>query len=138
MKRGVLCLLLLPACSYFFPAEEPDPEKYALTWYCVSPAGCERTEEVMRIDRATVTDYFYVHFASTQDESFGVDALQIVIDSPGDHCRRLHFLTLFGHELEPSQFCYTPAGFELEVSIPDPDPATSSAWVVAGRDRAIR
>lgn len=135
MKAGVLCLLLLSACSLIAHSEEPPTHEYTLIWYCVSPEGCERTEEVTRIDYAILTDYFYFHFTSTNDDSFGADAQYIVADSPGSHCSLLHFLTLFEHELEPSKFCFTPTGFEFELTIPNADPATQSKWVVAGRDR---
>lgn len=136
MKSGVLCLLLLPACSFLSPSE-PTPFEYALTWYCVSAEGCGRMEEVMRIDRVTVTDYYYFHFASTQDESFGEDAQKIITDSLEARCSWLYFLSLFGHELERSKLCYNPGGFEIELSIPNEDPATHSKWVVAGRDSSL-
>jgi hypothetical protein len=126
-------LVLLPACSFLESSGGPFPEEYWLTWYCVSSEGCERTEEVTPIDRVVITDYD-LHFTSTQDESFGADAQIIATDSMGRYCYQLHSLTLFGHALEPSKFCFTPAGFELELSIPNEDPATQSKWVVSGRD----
>lgn len=137
MKPGLACLLLLPACSHFVPDGERAPSDYSLTWYCISPEGCERTEEVTRIDQASITDYYFLHLANSQDDSFVADAQIIVTDSPGDHCARVHFLTLFGHELEPSKFCYNPGGFEIDLSIPNSDPATHSKWVVSGRDTSL-
>lgn len=134
MKPGVLCLLLLSACSFLAPSEGFTPVDFALTWYCVSPEGCERTEEVTPIDSVTITDYFYLHFTSTQDRTFMAGAQIITVDTHGWDCYQLHFLTLFGHELEPSQFCFTPAGFEFELSIPNTDPAIHSNWVVSGRN----
>lgn len=139
MKPGVLCLLLLSACSFLAPSNEWSPEKYALTWYCVSPEGCERTDEVTPIDRVTITEIFYLHFASTEDEAFRADAQIISTDEYGWDCFLLHFLTLFGHELEPSKFCLTPAGFEFELSIPNPQqvggigPGSGSAATCMGR-----
>lgn len=137
MKSGLLSLLLLSGCSYFFPEGSPRRYEYSLAWYCVSPESCERTEDVMRIDRVTVFDYD-MHFTSTQDESFAADALMIVAESLGGGCYYVHNLTLFGHELEPSKLCYNPAGFEIELSIPDPEPATSSKWVVSATDTSLR
>lgn len=133
MKPGLLCVLLLPGCSFLWPSEEPDTYGYALTWYCVSPEGCERTEEVERIDHVIKKGYDF-HFTSTQDESFSEDALMIVSDSLGFDCDWLYYLSLFGHDLERSRFCFNPGGFELELSIPNEDPATHSKWVVAAQD----
>jgi len=79
-EHGLLGLSLLSACSLMSPSHEPDTNEYALTWYCVSPEGCERAEEVARIDRALETGYD-VHFTSTLDESFGEDAAQLCSDS---------------------------------------------------------
>lgn len=133
MKSGVLCLVLLSGCSLLSSSEDPTTYEYALTWFCVSPEGCERTTEVQRIDRATV-DFWDVRFLSTQDESFLEDAKSVRSDTLAVRCSWLHFLSLFGHELEPSKFCFTPGGFEVHLSIPDEDPATSSKWVVSARD----
>jgi hypothetical protein len=33
-----------------------------------------------------------------------------------------------------SRFCSVPGGMELDLSIPNEDPATSSMWLVEGRD----
>lgn len=137
MKPGVLCLSLLSACSFLSPSDDPIVSDYALTWFCVSPEGCERAEEVMRIDRVTLTDFFYLHFTSTQDASFGVDGQRILSDSLPGQCSRLHFLSLFGYELEPSRLCLTPGGFDVELSIPNQDPTTHSKWVVAARDVSL-
>jgi hypothetical protein len=138
VKPGVLCLLLLPACSFLAPAaDDPENREYVLTWTCLSPEGCERTEEVNRIDRVTVVDYDDFHFTSTQDESFGQDAQKINSGVLPIGCYWLYFLSLFGHELERSQTCSTPGGFEIQLSIPDPDPATHSNWLVKGRDLAL-
>ena len=138
MKPGVLCLLLLSGCSFLSPSEDPTVYEYALTWFCVSNEGCERTEELQRIDRVTLDD-FDLHFTSTQDESFATDAKRVASDSVGGvRCSLLHFLSLFGHELEPSKFCFTPGGFEVHLSIPDEDPATHSKWVVSARDLALQ
>lgn len=133
MKIGVLCLLLLSGCSSLSPSDESDIVEYTLTWYCISPEGCERTAEVERIDHAIV-DFWDVRFTSTQDESFVEDAKSVRSDTLAVRCSWLYFLTLFGHELEPSKFCFTPGGFEVHLSIPDEDPATFSKWVVSARD----
>lgn len=133
MRPGLLCLLLLPGCSFLWPSETPDTYGYALNWYCVSPEGCERSEEVMRIDHVTKKGYDF-HFTSTQDESFGEDALMILSDSLGFDCEWLYDLSLFGHDLERSRLCFNPGGFQIELSIPNADPATQSRWVVAAQD----
>jgi hypothetical protein len=126
-------LLLLPACSFLSPSEKPDTYGYTLTWHCISSKGCERSEEVTRIDRVIKKGYDF-HFTSTLDESFGEDALMILSDSLGFGCDWLYDLSLFGHDLERSRLCFNPGGFELELSIPNEDPATSSQWVVAAQD----
>lgn len=138
MRPGILCLLLLPACSFFSPPEDREVREYVLTWTCMSSEGCEHTEDVARIDRVTVDDYYDFHFTSTQDESFGEEAQRISSDTLGLRCYWLHFLALFGHDLERSQVCHTPGGFELQVSIPNQDPATRSSWLVKGRDLALQ
>jgi hypothetical protein len=137
MKPGVLCLLLLSGCSSLSPSDDSDVVEYTLTWYCISPEGCERTAEVQRIDRATV-DFWDVRFMSTQDESFAEDAKSVGSDTLAVRCSWLHFLSLFGYELEPSKFCFTPGGFEVHLSIPDEDPATHSKWVVSARDLSLQ
>jgi hypothetical protein len=46
----------------------------------------------------------------------------------------LHGFTLFGHTLEPSKLCSTPDGYDLDLSIPNRNPATSSLWLVEIRE----
>jgi hypothetical protein len=133
VKPELLCLLLLSVSSSCSSSEGPDAYEYALTWYCISPEGCERTEQVEQIDRATEQGFDY-RFTSTQDESFSEDAFRVTADSIGIYCDWLYYLSLFGHDLERSRLCFNPGGFELELSIPNEDPATSSQWVVAAQD----
>lgn len=133
MKSGMLGLLLLSGCSFLEVSEEPDTYEFKLTWYCISAEGCERLEEVTRIDRAIEKGYDF-HFASTQDESFGEDAAQLYSDSLPVGCSWLYYISLFGHDLERSKYCSNAGGFEIELSIPNEDPATHSQWVVSGRD----
>ena len=133
MKPGLLCLLLLPACSWLVPDYVPVTYEYELTWYCVSPAGCERTEEAARIDRATKTDYD-IHFTSTQDSSFEEAGDLLFLDSLPGGCAWLYDLSFFGHDLERSRICFDLRGFELQLSIPNEDPSTHSEWVVSGRE----
>lgn len=131
MKRGMLCLLLLSAC---WSSNEPIVEDYALSWTCRSPEGCERIEEVERIDRMKLVDATDCHFTSTQEESFAADATRIYTTQLPGNCSWLYFLSLFGHELERSVICFGAATFELELSIPnEEDPTTSSMWLVEGR-----
>jgi hypothetical protein len=133
VKPGLLCLLLLPACSFLDPDYSPEAYAYVLTWYCVSPEGCERTEEVARIDRATRTGYDF-HLTSTQDPSFDEEGDLLFLDSLLPGCAWIYYLSFFGHDLERSMLCYGAGGFELELSIPNEDPAMLSQWVVSGRD----
>lgn len=132
MKPGILCLLLLAGCS---PPSEDSPAvyEYALTWTCLSPEGCERTEALERVDRMELVSRV-CHFTSTQDVSFSADAQQIFSDVLPQRCSWVYFLSLFGHELERSMLCFVPGGFELELSIPNEDPAMQSMWLVEGRN----
>ena len=54
MKSGLICLslLLLPACSLLRPSDDIETDEYLLTWYCISPDGCEHADEAARIDHA--------------------------------------------------------------------------------------
>jgi hypothetical protein len=136
MKPGVLCLLLLPACSFLSPSNDPETYEYALTWFCVSPDGCEHEEELTWIDRVSIDDFMF-HFTSTQDETFSEDAMRVASDTLGVGCSWLYYLSVLGHDLERSKFCVAPGGFELELAIPNEDPATHSQWVVSGRDLSL-
>jgi hypothetical protein len=138
VKRGVLCLLLLPACSFLLPSSDPVIREHAVTWMCLSAEGCERADEVNRIDRLTVTNYYEFHFASTQDEAFGLDAQRIDSDSLLSSCYWLSFSPLFGHELEWAKTCSAPGGVDIELAIPNQDPATSSLWFVKARLLALQ
>lgn len=133
MKSAVLCLILLPACSFLEPSYEPATYKYALTWYCVSPDGCERAQELARIDRATEID-LSVTFTSTQDPSFKEEGDLLFVESLPRVCAWLYYLSFSGHDLERSKYCNNAGGFELELSIPNDDLATYSQWVVSGRE----
>jgi hypothetical protein len=90
-------------------------------------------EELQRIDRMEI-ESDDCHFTSTQDESLGVDAKLISSDLLPEACAWVYFLSLLGHELERSRICFVPGGFELDLSIPNEDPATQSLWLVEGRD----
>ena len=126
MKARMLCLLLLSACT--------DSEyDYALTWKCLSPGGCERAEDVARIDRLVVyRDKF--EFRSTQAPSFYELGQRVTSSSLPDGCVWLYSVFFFGHELEPSMLCSTSEGFDLELSIPNRNPATASHWLVETRE----
>lgn len=127
--------MLVSGCSFLWPPEpQPDVFEYALTWTCQSPEGCEHADELRRIDRARVTNFRYVHFMSTQDESYGMDAEVGFAPSLPPGCSWIYFVTLLGHELERSQKCSVPGGFELKLSIPNDDQATSSMWLVEALD----
>lgn len=127
MKARILWLLLLPACSYL------DGYDYSLTWVCRSPEGCERSEEIALLNRLTVSgDVLW--FVSTRNELYNETAQRVDSDSLPDGCYLVHGLSLFGHELEPSQFCRTSGGFDLELSIPDRNLVTHSEWLVEARE----
>lgn len=130
MKPVMLCLLLLSGC---LSTDYRTSYEYALTWICMSPEGCEHTEEVAPIDRM-VQEGQDCRFSSTQDDSFGADATLIFAEFLPPGCSWLYFLSLFGHQFERSRLCLVPGGFELDLSIPNEDPATSSLWLVEGRD----
>lgn len=103
----------------------------------MSLKGCDGTADVNHIDRLTVDNVYDFHFMSTQDPSFGEDALRINSDVLGRGCLFLYFLTLFSHELERAPGCLTPGGIETQGSIPNADPATSSTWLVTARDLSL-
>lgn len=136
MKSGLLCLMLLPACGFFEPSYVPATYEYELTWYCISPEGCERTQEAAQIDHATKID-LSVTFTSTQDPSFEVEGALLYLDSLPRVCAWVYYLSFFGRELERSRLCHNAGGFELELSIPNDDPTTYSRWVVSARDEAF-
>lgn len=128
MKARLLCVLLLSACS------DEIPYDYALSWACVSPQECERADEVGLIDRLNVNGtYFYFH--STRNEPYFEHAQRFDSESLPAGCWWLYGFSIFGHELEPSKLCDTSGGFELELSIPDRNPATHSEWLVEAREQ---
>lgn len=132
MKPVLLYTILLSGCSYFLG--EANYRIYELSWTCLSSEGCERADQVPLFDRAeSVIDSDRVDFLSTRDAGFFERAELIESDELPAGCSWMYNLTLFGHELEPSRFCRTSNGFELEVSIPNRDSATHSRWLVTGR-----
>ena len=130
MKAALLCSLLLSACT--LPLNY---RTYAVTWTCVSPEGCERTEHVELIDRAQIINGDdVVTFTSTRDEGFTNFGQMVSSDELPADCSWLYGFTIFAIEVEPSRFCRTSGGFELELSLPNEDPATHSMWFVEGRE----
>lgn len=127
MKARMLCLLLLSACGDYSFEDE-----YALTWTCLSPGGCERAEDVALVDRLIVyRDSF--EFTSTRDPGFYEVSQRVASSSVPAGCALLYNLSFFGHELEPPLLCRTSRGFDLELSIPNRNPATASQWLVEVR-----
>jgi hypothetical protein len=132
MKARILCslLLLLPACSDSLASSYD----YGVRWICRSAEGCERAEELMLIDRMHVTgDRFY--FGSTRDAAFDATAQRVPSDSLPAGCFWLYSLAISGNELEPSKACHVSGGYDLELSIPNRNPATHSQWLVETRER---
>jgi hypothetical protein len=133
VKPGMLCLLLLSACSDVWSGA--NYRDYELTWRCLSSEGCERTEQVELLDRLRISNSTdLIDFWSSRNDGFGEYAQMVPSDSLPAGCSWLHGFTLFAHELEPSKFCRTSGRLELELSIPNRDPATHSKWFVEGRD----
>ena len=132
MKPAMLCLLLLSACEL---KAARNYSTYELTWSCQSSEGCERTDQVTLIDRATIVDGDdeFMDFSSSRG-GFREEAQRIPSDELPADCSWLYGLELFTYEIEPSRFCRTSGGFELEVSIPNRDPTTHSEWFVEGRE----
>ena len=127
MKAGILCVLLLAACSDSFTYD------YSLTWTCLSAEGCERTEEVKLHDRLNVSgDTFF--FATSRDELYFVTAQRFGSESLPEGCFWLYSLSLFGEESEPAKVCHVSGGFDMEIAIPDRNPATQSLWLARARE----
>jgi hypothetical protein len=133
MRPAVLCLLLVSGCSDLTVAR--NYRTYALTWTCVSAEDCERTEQVSLIDRAEIINGGdFITFSSTHDELFREVGQMVPSDMLPAECSWLHGLALFANELEPARFCRASGDIELELSIPNRDPASHSKWVVEGRE----
>ncbi len=129
----MLCLLLLSACSDL--TVELNYREYALTWTCLSPEGCEHAEQLVLIDRAEITKGgVLVDFLSTRNHNFREYAQMVPSDDLPEKCFWLHGFSLFGIEAEPSRSCRISKGFELELSIPNRDPAIHSKWLVEARE----
>jgi hypothetical protein len=131
VKTRILCvLLLLSACA------DKVPYDYGLTWVCLAPEGCERTEEVMLIDRLNVQDDFFF-FHSTRDEQYFEGAQRFGSESLPAGCWWLYGVLLFAKELEPAKVCPTSGGFDMELSIPNRDTMTHSQWRVEARELGV-
>jgi hypothetical protein len=128
VKPGLLCFLLLSACL-----EPILPYDHALTWVCLSAEGCERSDEVALLDRLATIDDTLI-FASSSQPPYEERAQRVASDAVPAGCYLLYGLTLYGHELEPSKLCSVPDGYDLELSIPNRNPATSSRWLVEIRE----
>lgn len=123
MKARILCLLLLAACS-----ESDVSYHYGLTWTCLSPDGCERTDAMTLVDRLNVWGDAFV-FLSTRTTEFHLRGQRVASDALPAGCAWLYGFSIFGHELEPSMVCGMADGFEFEISIPNAVPTTSSQWL---------
>ncbi|WP_096058750.1 hypothetical protein [Haliangium ochraceum] len=120
------------ACSGCLFDTGLDPTRYRLSWFCAIDS-CERGNEVVAYDRAVLTEGD-IELTSSSDSGLFTDGELALSGSQGAHCWLTFGLGFFGHKLEPSMYCETAGGFELTVTIPDPDPATSSTWVIEGRE----
>jgi hypothetical protein len=126
MKAGILCVLLLAACSEGIT-------HYSLTWTCLSAEACERSEELRFYDRLTVQgDTFF--FSSSRDKGYFETAQRFGSESLPTECFWLYSLSLFGDESEPGKVCHVSGGFDMEIAIPDRDPATQSHWLAEARE----
>lgn len=133
MKGVTLSLLLLSACSDPFGVR--NYQTYEVTWTCVSPDGCQRADDVAVIDRAEIIDDDpRVFFLSSHDRGFREITQMAPSEELPEGCFWLHDVSFFVLDLPPSRFCRTPGAFELELSIPDRDPATTSDWLVDGQE----
>jgi hypothetical protein len=130
----MLCLLLLSGCSYL--SDDTKARAYALTWSCLSPEGCTRTEQIQLLDRALIYGATF-DLESTRDDSFLERAELVTLDSLPPECFWMYGLSLFAHELEPSNLCFIGGDFELTLSIPNREPETHSMWHVRGRDLGV-
>lgn len=132
MKPAVLCLLLLSACEL---EAARNYRIYELTWSCLSSEGCERMEQVALLDRARIIDdSVFIEFLSSRDEVRWGAGQIVPSDELPEDCFWLYGLALFAYELEPSRYCRTSDGFEVELSIPNREPATQSQWFVEARE----
>jgi hypothetical protein len=130
VKPALLCSLLLSACI-----AAANYRMYAVTWTCLSPEGCEDAEQLAVIDRARIVNGSkFIDFLSDRDDNFLLATQMVPSDELPPECSWLHGFTLFTTEVEPGRFCRTSGGFELELSIPNRDPATHSRWFVEGRE----
>lgn len=129
MRPAVFFLLLLSACDV------RNFRTYELTWTCSSSEGCERTDQVVLIDRAEIVNGDeLVTFLSSRDVTFREVAQMVPSDTLPADCFWLHDVTFFVLELEPSRFCRTKGEFELALSIPNRNSAAASEWLVSGRE----
>lgn len=129
VKPGILCLLLLTACSGSYVAYD-----YELTWTCLSSEGCERADAVMLVDRMSI-DHDAVLFLSTRTSEFVWGGQRVASDALPAECVWMYGSYFFGHELEPPPtICETEEGLEIELSIPNAIPTTSSQWLVEARE----
>ncbi len=135
MKLVLLFLLLSSGCAYIL--DDANYRHYELTWVCRSPEGCERAEQVELVDRVEIINgWDRIRFWSSRDNGVLDNAELVDSDALPSGCSWLYGLSLFTHELEPSRFCRTSNGLDLELSIPNRDPTTNSQWLVQGRQIA--
>jgi hypothetical protein len=127
MKAGVLCVLLLAACS------DGVTYDYSVTWTCLSAEGCERMDELGLYDRLNILGDTFV-FTSSRNEIYSVSAQRFGSESLPDGCFWLYSLSLFGDESEPAKGCHVSGGFDMEIAIPDRNPATNSLWLARARE----
>ncbi|ACY14664.1 hypothetical protein Hoch_2119 [Haliangium ochraceum DSM 14365] len=129
MRVGLLLLAfsLLGASCY-----APDSVySHSMSWACLSDI-CERADAVAGFDRAIV-DRNQINLYSSADESVLHVITRIPSDAAPEGCDFLYGLVLFGHTLEPLAICRAGSGYNIEVAIPDPNPATASEWRIEMR-----
>lgn len=133
MNARILCFALVLACSFSCDFENRPWRAYSLTWTCLSADGCERAEQVARLDRVgiQITDDF-CWFWSTKDGAFRVYADLVDPGSLPPDCFMMYGFSIFANELDPAQLCRDENGFVMELLIPDRDSPSHSKWRVDG------
>lgn len=135
MNRSTLLWLPVFPVLLFGCGDFSNLYSHSMAWSCLSPEGCARADIVVDFDRASI-GYTRIHIGSTSDDSLLTVASRIPSDDVPEGCDLLVGLTLFGHALESLTICRVTGrsgGYSVELSIPDPNPASASEWRIEMR-----